>query len=475
MNTANLKRRHQSWYARLRVPPALQPVLGKSELVRSLHTRDLAEANRRKHAVLADMHASLERARMEAALPRDSAEAVIASARRMADAVKAGEMSQEDADEALSAEVEINLAAATRRYGSDRETGHPLVPEAHARALQLAHKVLAGGEVAPLADTITVYLKERRPHINRQTYADKERQLKELSEWLGPCEVASVTKRSAGRYLTEKLLAKGHAPKTVKDTLSNLSAFWTWMEGRGLVEFNIWKGMSGTVKASTRGVAPKRRPWTDEELLKLLKGIPEGDPLLPMVAIAAYTGMRREEIASLRVEDVTEDGALLVREGKSEAAVRRVPMHPVILPLVKSLQDTSTDGFLVPGLLTGGTDKRRGHYAGKRFTHVKGKLGFTDPALVFHTLRNAFMQRAEEGGVPESTTKLIVGHSRRGNITYGLYSPGLKFEALSDAVGKVTYGAADDYVRRSGNGILVIKRSSRRRRRSPIDHFRPES
>lgn len=29
----------------------------------------------------------------------------------------------------------------------------------------------------------------------------------------------------------------------------------------------------------------------------------------------------------------------------------------------------------------------------------------------------------------ESTIKLIVGHSRQGHITYGLYSPGVKFVA----------------------------------------------
>jgi integrase len=220
--------------------------------------------------------------------------------------------------------------------------------------------------------------------------------------------------------------------------------------------------MSGTVKGSTRGTAPKRRPWTDEELLKLLQGIPTSDPLLPMVALAAYTGMRREEVASLRVEDATEDGALIVREGKSAAALRRVPVHPALQPLVKSLRDSSRDGYMIPGLLTGGMDAKRAHYAGKRFSKLKEKLGFTDPALVFHTLRNAFMQRAEEGGVPESTTKLIVGHSRQGDITYGLYSPGVKFEALREAVGKVTYGAADGLVRELAGRVMITRKSMRR-------------
>src|ERR1044071_3332574 len=55
LDTKNLKRRHQTWYARVAVPPSLQSILGKAEIVRSLGTRDLREANRKKHRVLADI------------------------------------------------------------------------------------------------------------------------------------------------------------------------------------------------------------------------------------------------------------------------------------------------------------------------------------------------------------------------------------------------------------------------------------
>jgi hypothetical protein len=137
-------------------------------------------------------------------------------------------------------------------------------------------------------------------------------------------------------------------------------------------------------------------------------------------------------------------------------------MHPALAPLVLSLQESSKDGYLIPGLLAGGMDDKRAHYVGKRFSQVKEKLGFTDSALVFHTLRNAFMQRAEEGGVPESTTKLIVGHSRQGDITYGVYSPGVRFDALREAVGKVTFGKADAFVSTLAGQVKVTKKSTRR-------------
>ena len=62
LNTTHLKKRRQTWYARHTVPPVLQGVLGRSEFVRSLKTRDLREANQRKHAVLAQMQSEITQA-----------------------------------------------------------------------------------------------------------------------------------------------------------------------------------------------------------------------------------------------------------------------------------------------------------------------------------------------------------------------------------------------------------------------------
>lgn len=240
------------------------------------------------------------------------------------------------------------------------------------------------------------------------------------------------------------------------------------MSGRGLAEDNPWAGISGSVKGNTRGTKAKRRPWTDSELKKLIEGIPEGDPLLPMVLLAAYGGLRREEIALLRVEDVAEDDALVITEGKTRAALRRVPIHPAIKGVVAALVQDSTDGYLIPGLLTGGADSKRSHYVGKRFTTLRRGLGLSDPSLNFHTLRNSFTQRLEDSEVPESTAKLIIGHSREGEITYGRYSPGPRFEVIRQAVLKVAYGKVDEIAAKLAPKIEVRKKSNRRRNASEL-------
>jgi integrase len=145
------------------------------------------------------------------------------------------------------------------------------------------------------------------------------------------------------------------------------------------------------------------------EVHKLLTGIPLNAPLWPLSAIGAYTGMRREEIAQLLVSDVTEDGALVVRKGKTQAAVRRIPIHPVLKPLIDQLIASTADGYLIPGLLTGGRDAQCGHYLGKRFTNLRRDSGLDSPLTVFHSFRKAMAQRCEDKDVPESATELIGG------------------------------------------------------------------
>lgn len=467
MDTTHLKRRRQGWYVRLKVPAALRAVMGRPELVRSLQTRDLAEANRKKHAVLAQIQRELTQAGLAASLPKESAEYVMQIAKAQRAAVLSGAMSEQMAEAGLEVALEEHLERLRPAEGYDAETGEARPTAARERTLKLAHRMLRGDDAELLSDAVAQYLAEIKPRVRNQTHREKRRHLGGLASWLqSDCEVTAITKKIAAKYLRESLTQHGHAPKTLKDTLSNLSAFWVWLEGRGLVELNPWRGMSGTIKSSTCGTKLKRRPWTNEELTKLVQAIPAGDPLLPLTITAMYTGMRREEVACLRTEDVKQ-GALTVTAAKSRAARRTVPIHPALQPTIDALLANATDGHLIPGLLPGGTDAKRGHMVGKRFSGLIRSIGFDDPALVFHTLRNAFIQRCEEGGVPESSARLLVGHSRGASLTYGDagYRPGVQLETLRKEIAKVSYGKPlDDLVRSLGGNVKVTKQSRPRYR-----------
>src|SRR5262249_54249067 len=84
--TNYLTRRHQTWYVRVQIPKKLQGAAGgKREFVKSLETRDLTEANSRKHAHIAEYKREikalaearsdpLQKARMRARAWRDAIE-----------------------------------------------------------------------------------------------------------------------------------------------------------------------------------------------------------------------------------------------------------------------------------------------------------------------------------------------------------------------------------------------------------------
>ena len=55
MDTKHLKRRYNVYWVRVWVPEPVREILGKSELWQNLYTTDLAEANRKKHRVIAEL------------------------------------------------------------------------------------------------------------------------------------------------------------------------------------------------------------------------------------------------------------------------------------------------------------------------------------------------------------------------------------------------------------------------------------
>ena len=65
MDTKHLKRRHNVYWVRVWVPKPVREILGKSELWKNLSTTDLAEANRKKHRVVAELMEVIEQAKRD--------------------------------------------------------------------------------------------------------------------------------------------------------------------------------------------------------------------------------------------------------------------------------------------------------------------------------------------------------------------------------------------------------------------------
>ncbi len=141
-----------------------------------------------------------------------------------------------------------------------------------------------------------------------------------------------------------------------------------------------------------------RRSWTEAEMWRLFTETDTSDPIWSAWALCLYGGFRIEEVCQFKTSDF-HGGALHVRVAKSEAGVRAVPVHPVIAPLVKQLIATSSDSYLLPGLLIAGRDSKRSVYLAKRAAwHIRQVMKITDKGFVTHGLRHTFTNACERGG-----------------------------------------------------------------------------
>ena len=63
MDKQYLKKRHNVWWVRMRIPSDAKEIIGKNEFCRNLHTTDLYEANIKKHKEIASMLEEIQQAK----------------------------------------------------------------------------------------------------------------------------------------------------------------------------------------------------------------------------------------------------------------------------------------------------------------------------------------------------------------------------------------------------------------------------
>ena len=234
------------------------------------------------------------------------------------------------------------------------------------------------------------------------------------------------------------------APSTSKAFVLDLSTFFSLCCTRGLTEVNPFEKLTSTIKKpSTVSIENKRENWTVEELEHLLTSINSRDSLWSLSVIGLYSGMRLEEICSMKTKYVS-NGFMSIRGGKTDAATRDVPVHPVIEKLLEHLISKSTDGYLLSGLKSGGYDNKRSWNIQKQFGRKRNKLGIPDNKK-FHCLRKNFSTALENASVPENIAQQLVGHLKK-SMTYSLYSQGATHDVLKKEISKISFGFIDNIV-----------------------------
>ena len=493
MSTIFLHSKRKSYYHRSNVPSNLQRLLkGRSEIWRSLKTVDKTEAKVRSAAwdlrvqrlflVLNKQGEGMTEKEREALVSHwlevelDYAEECRATAGRISEARWEGnldgleimaEQAHEDlldnnfsriektADELLesaglppmdheSADFKRlcrRLLVATKEYTRiEAERWHGIYNNNHRIAtavlLNQPASITPGAKPeAPIgelfSDVVAKYMAQN-PRVARSA-KPMHAEFKKFMEVIGGDKPIDAITKADGRKYNEHLReVRKVAALTVIKHMSALTTLFKWAGQQGYVEgANPMQGLAPSKKQAKKQ-ASLRKPWTDDELMKVFgsreyRREREKSPArywLPLICL--FQVCRREEAGQLAVVDIQEEGDIscirinddenLGQSLKNEGSRRRVPVHSSLIQLgflefVKKCKDAG-QARLFPELKKG--NNGYGDAVGKWFGRLKIKHHIMDEAKVLHSLRHGGITKLHAVGCPDNIVKMISGHTEEG-------------------------------------------------------------
>jgi integrase len=292
---------------------------------------------------------------------------------------------------------------------------------------------------------------------------------------MADCFPEDVSDAKAVAYID--MLNAGPLSRTVKvKRLGGLHQIWESMRRRGWPR-SPWEGLKLTNPARPTkavGVAQRGaddddeeneevRPFTEAEALKVFTLPAPHDkrrrtytrPLFrELYALGFITGMRLNEIVSLKPTDVTvlEDGwrVLNIPKGvaKKKASIRKIPVcHPVAVAILDrrlSMQGDNPKERLFSECSPGGPDNKPSWHVSKAMSIERlepKRLGFTSE-VNFHSTRRSFATLMENSLVTDVIgQQRYLGHAIPTQM-HGVYSGGAGIEKLKKVVESLKYPEA---------------------------------
>ena len=249
-----------------------------------------------------------------------------------------------------------------------------------------------------------------------------------------------ISKQQVNHWAARLLQKYTHG--TAKSIINNNAQYYQYLLDMGHLDPDLTNPFKD-VRLSNgggrkNGSNSKRIPWTANQVTDLIKACrAKGDvELLYITLLAAHTGARVEELATLLVSSIHLNVTIpyfKITKSKTNAGLRNVPVHPYIYPLLEQMVDQSTNKFLFSNLKMT-VHQERSSAISKRFGRLKTALGY-EANQVFHSFRHTATTMFEQAGVGENIVMDIVGHEKP-NLTFGHYSEGTSMEQRYEAICK---------------------------------------
>ncbi len=320
-----------------------------------------------------------------------------------------------------------------------------------------------GRRILSVKDVTGPYLERYKVNHRKSAAAYCTSCLKKIDEHLGNVLLPDLTEERIVEYMKTRL-EKDAAGRTVNAELGELSRAigkpWglLWPRVRRLEERrDVGKALTTEQEEAILQAAESMAAGGSPKPIKRNGKIheqtvgPRGVMMPTIIRVALLTGMRAEEITSLRWWQVDfEEKTITVGKSKTEAGAKRViPMGAeLVITMERHLAWWSEKfGLAQPGLCVFPFGSPQPSDPTRPVTTLKHSWETVrDLAKVdcrFHDLRHSFCTRLAEAGVPESTMLALMGHMSRAMLER--YSH-IRMAAKRDAVAGLKLPKVDPVV-----------------------------
>ena len=215
--------------------------------------------------------------------------------------------------------------------------------------------------------------------------------------------------------------------------------FLKFAEQRGYIQKNIAEPVKLYNKKQVEKEKPKKENYTRTQIRHILNYDNYQDPIYTAIyKIAVYTGMRQGELRLIEKEDIKRDKDNIlyidIPESKSEAGVRKIPVHKDIEELVLN---TDFPFFDLEKISKNAFSKK---------VRYQLKKALEDDYKDFHTLRATFVENIINANYSENELRLkaiqeIVGHAgnEADNLTTQTYAKGFSLQQKKELIDRVSY------------------------------------
>lgn len=237
---------------------------------------------------------------------------------------------------------------------------------------------------------------------------------------------------------------------TINNNLVRLGVFFNWAKDQGYTDVKPFEGLTLGKK---KRASEERHAFDKDDLIKMFesneyqKGFKHPYQYwVPIIGL--HTGMRLEEICRLQTYNFKQidgidcialgrDGAW---DGKTNAALRQIPIHPklISLGLLDFVGILATNGKTRLFEEIKPVNDEYGAAVSKWFSRYRKRCGIDGKGKVFHSFRHTLANQFKQCRVPLEIAEAIIGHESD-SMTYGRYGKDYQVDVMFDAIRLVDF------------------------------------